>query len=98
MLTVYSSRKMKKLFSAIVLIVLIHNIIIQTFKNPISDINWTDPYAYLHTDGFYYMPGSENNGLVLYRTRTLVNWRNAERMHIYTAGAGLGAVWEITHK
>ncbi|KAG4066153.1 hypothetical protein HA402_010355 [Bradysia odoriphaga] len=79
--------------SVIVLIVAIHSINSQTFNNPISDINWPDPYAYLHTDGFYYMPRSENNGLVLYRTQTLSNWRNAQQSRIYTAGPGLGAVW-----
>ncbi len=87
---------MKKVFLSSVLfllVMLIHNITSQTFNNPISDINWPDPYAYLHTDGFYYMPRSENNGLVLYRTRTLFNWRNAEQYHIYTAAPGLSGVW-----
>lgn len=74
-------------------VAIIHTVNSQTFNNPISNINWPDPYAYLHTDGFYYMPRSENNGLVLYRTRTLYNWRNAQQSRIYTAAPGLSAIW-----
>lgn len=84
---------MKVLVFLFLLIVLVHTINGQVFNNPISDLNWPDPYAYLHTDGYYYMPRSENNGVAIYRTRNLVNWRNAERRQIYTAGPGLGAVW-----
>lgn len=84
---------MKNLYSAFVFIVIFQYIQCAVFNNPISDINWPDPFAYLHDDGYYYMPRSENNGVTLYRTRTLVNWRNAESRHIYTAGPGLGAVW-----
>lgn len=64
------------------------------FNNPISDVNWPDPYAYYHAiDGYYYMPRSEDNGVTLYRTRTLENWRTNESVRIYTAGEGLGEVW-----
>lgn len=64
------------------------------FSNPISDVNWPDPYAYFHEiDGYYYMPRSEDDGVTLYRTRTLENWRTNESSRIYTAVANLGEVW-----
>lgn len=84
---------MKKLFSVFVLFVVIHTINSQTFNNPVSELNWPDPYTYLHTDGYYYMSRSENNGIAIYRTRTLSNWRHAERSHIFTAPPNHGAVW-----
>lgn len=84
---------MKKLYTICVLVAAFHYAQSQAFNNPISDINWPDPYAYLHSDGYYYMPRSEDNGVTLYRTRTLFNWRNAERSRLYQAGPGLAEVW-----
>lgn len=64
------------------------------YNNPISDVNWPDPYAYFHAaDGYYYMPRSEDNGITLYRTRNLVNWRSNDSTRIYTAESGLDEVW-----
>lgn len=64
-----------------------------TFQNPIKDDNWPDPYCYLHTDGFYYMPRSENNGIALYRSPILHNWREAQRAEVYFAPPGLLNLW-----
>ncbi len=65
-----------------------------TYNNPISDVNWPDPYAYYHAaDEYYYMPRSEDNGVTLYRTKTLENWRTNDSTRIFTAGPGLGEVW-----
>lgn len=64
------------------------------FNNPISDVNWPDPYAYFHTaDKYYYMPRSEDNGVTLYRTQTLENWRTNDSVRVYTAPQGLDEVW-----
>jgi GH43 family beta-xylosidase len=63
------------------------------FQNPIRDDSWPDPYCYLHTDGFYYMPRSENNGIALYRSPILHNWRQAERAFVYQAPPGLMSLW-----
>lgn len=64
------------------------------FNNPISDVNWPDPYAYFHAaDGHYYMPRSEDNGVTLYRTRTLENWRTNDSTRVYNAGPVLSEVW-----
>lgn len=64
-----------------------------TFYNPVFDQPWPDPYVYLHSDGFYYMTRSESNGIALYRSRQLTNFRNAERKLIYTAPTGLMNLW-----
>lgn len=64
-----------------------------TFQNPIRDDNWPDPFCYLHTDGYYYMPRSENNGIALYKSAVLHNWREAERSRVYSAPAGLMNLW-----
>lgn len=84
---------MKIQYSIFVFIAVLHYTRSEVFNNPISDLNWPDPYPYLHTDGFYYMPRSEDNGVTLYRSHKLTNWRNAESIRVFTAGTGLGEVW-----
>ncbi|ODN00762.1 Extracellular exo-alpha-(1-_5)-L-arabinofuranosidase [Orchesella cincta] len=64
-----------------------------TFRNPVADFAWPDPYVHQHSDGFYYMPRSEENGVALYKSRTLSNWRNAERALVVRAPAGLMSLW-----
>jgi len=64
-----------------------------TFQNPIQDGRWPDPYCYLHTDGFYYMPRSEFGGITLFKSALLSNWRNAESIRVYTPPNGLANLW-----
>lgn len=64
-----------------------------TFHNPIADFAWPDPFTHRHHDGFYYMPRSEENGIALYRSPVLTNWRNAERSLVYRAPNGLDGLW-----
>ncbi len=59
-----------------------------TFRNPVADFPWPDPYVHKHNDGFYYMPRSENNGVAVYKSRTLSNFRGAERALVVTAPSG----------
>lgn len=67
------------------------------YNNPISDVNWPDPYAYYHAaDGYYYMPRSEDVGVTLYRTKTLDNWRTNDSTRVFTAGPGLGEGFIVT--
>jgi len=64
------------------------------FHNPLADFMWPDPYCYLHTDGFYYMPRQLNNrGVTLFKSASLTNWRDAESAVIYTAPEGLMGLW-----
>jgi len=63
------------------------------FHNPIRDDAWPDPHCYLHTDGFYYMPRSEDNGIALYKSATLSQWRDAQRAFVYQAPPGLMSLW-----
>lgn len=64
-----------------------------TFTNPIRDFAWPDPYCYKHTDGFYYMSRSESNGVAVYKSRKLSNWRDAERALVVRAPDGLKDLW-----
>jgi GH43 family beta-xylosidase len=63
------------------------------FQNPLKDETWPDPFCYLHTDGFYYMPRKENVSIALYKSPILHNWRDAERSVVYTAPDGLLNLW-----
>jgi len=66
-----------------------------TFYNPIFDESWPDPYCYLHTDGYYYMPRREDDrrGIGLFRSRKLSDWRNAEKAVVVRAPDGLMSLW-----
>src|SRR5271167_1922105 len=64
-----------------------------TYNNPVFDADWPDPYVYLHTDLYYYMTRSENNGIAIYKTRDLTNWRGAARSFVYAAPSGLTDLW-----
>lgn len=66
-----------------------------TFRNPVADFPWPDPYVHRHNDGFYYMPRSENNGVAVYKSRTLSNFRGAERALVLTAPSGEPAFIEF---
>lgn len=84
---------MSKINSLLVLFALLYSTH-AAYNNPISDVNWPDPYAYYHEiDGYYYMPRSENNGVTLYRSRSLENWRTNDSTRVYTAPEGLDEVW-----
>ncbi|CAL8072103.1 unnamed protein product [Orchesella dallaii] len=66
-----------------------------TFHNPIFSESWPDPYCFIHSDGYYYMPRREDDrrGIGLFRTRTLSNWRNAEKAVVVRAPEGLMSLW-----
>jgi GH43 family beta-xylosidase len=63
------------------------------FQNPIREGRWPDPYCYLHTDGFYYMPLSENNGITLFKSAILHNWRDAQSARVFAPPEGLTSLW-----
>ncbi|ODM96220.1 Extracellular exo-alpha-(1-_5)-L-arabinofuranosidase [Orchesella cincta] len=67
----------------------------EIFHNPIFEESWPDPYCYKHTDGYYYMPRREDDrrGIGLFRTKTLSNWRNAEKAVVVRAPDGLMSLW-----
>lgn len=64
-----------------------------TFRNPVTDFAWPDPYVHKHSDGFYYMPRSEDNGIAVYKSRRLSNFRDAQRALVLRAPPGLMALW-----
>lgn len=66
---------------------------VATFTNPIQDFAWPDPYVHRHNDGFYYMPRSESNGVAVYKSRLLSNWRGAEKNIVVRAPPGLKDLW-----
>ena len=62
------------------------------YHNPILDFGAADPYVLFH-EGFYHLILSLNNELVIFKSRELTNFRNAERKTIYRLPEGKGQLW-----
>lgn len=64
----------------------------QTFTNPILDEIAPDPCIVKH-DGYYYMVYTQHNIIEVLKSRTLSNFRNAERILAYTAPPNRANLW-----
>ena len=65
------------------------------YYNPIFENYLTpDPFVYLHTDGFYYYSHSTKFELIVFKSPTLTNFRNAENATVYHCPEGYcGNMW-----
>jgi GH43 family beta-xylosidase len=62
------------------------------YNNPVLDFGAADPFVTLQ-EGFYYLILSINGELVIFKSRELTNFRNAETKVIYRLPAGKGQLW-----
>lgn len=63
-----------------------------TFENPIN-IAGADPYAMVHSDGYYYFTRTLGNRLDLWKSRTLTGIDLGERKTVWTPPANLKDIW-----
>jgi len=67
------------------------------YYNPIfgSDYLTPDPFVYFHTDGFYYYSHSQGgNEIVVFKSKALTDFGNAENATVYHCPDGLcGQLW-----
>jgi len=54
----------------------------EVFYNPLLE-SGADPYAFYHSDGYYYYTNTLGNRLDLWRTRDLTDLKNAERKTVF---------------
>jgi GH43 family beta-xylosidase len=66
-----------------------------TFYNPIFDNYSTpDPFVYFHTDGNYYYSHSEKGReLIVFKSKSLTDFRNAENATVFICPDGLEQLW-----
>jgi GH43 family beta-xylosidase len=66
------------------------------FYNPIFEDGYLspDPFVYYHTDGFYYYSRSTGNDIMIFKSSTLTNFRNAVNETVYHCPpAYCGSLW-----
>lgn len=62
------------------------------YYNPVLDYSAPDPYVTL-VNGYYYLILSINGELIIYKSRQLTNFRNAQTKSIYRLPQGMGQLW-----
>ncbi len=75
-----------------------HTASTSTFSNPINTAG-ADPYAMLHSDGYYYFTRTLGHRIDIWKSRTLTGMDLAERKTIWTKPENLSDIWapEIHH-
>lgn len=58
-----------------------------TYSNPILDTG-ADPWMVKHDDGYYYLTYTTATNITLSRSRSLVNWENADTKLVFQPPEG----------